>query len=169
MRRLILLAAVAALFMVALPVASAGAAPAEQVHFEVTSFFAGTYGAPTGYGTFNASGPAELSGTVCDHGWTVDLSYKELPYKGPSQGATRLQVLKQFGCEGQLENTFFVDLRVRIDPEKGTAFNWAIKGGTGTYEGLKGAGTGFVDHDLFDPNPPGDQIGVYDIYDGKLH
>ena len=97
MRRLTLLAAVAALFMVALPVASAGAAPPEQVHFEVWSFFAEPPGAPAGFGTFNATGSAVGSGTVCNHGWTVDLSYKELQNKGPSSGATKLQILKQFG------------------------------------------------------------------------
>ncbi|MEA2023526.1 MAG: hypothetical protein U9N79_04450 [Actinomycetota bacterium] len=121
-----------------------------------------------GFGTFNASGPAEASGTVCAHGWTVDLFVKEAPKKGPSSSSTHLQVLKEFGCTDG-SGTFFVELRVRIDPEKGTTFHWVVKGGTDAYEGLKGAGSGFVDHPLYDDENPPNQIGVYDIYDGKLH
>ena len=164
MRRLILLAAVAALFLVALPVASAGAVPPEQVRFEVTSYFANP--APAGYGTFNAYGPAADSGTVCEHGWTVDLSTTVVPKKGPSPSPTILKVLKEFGCT-DLSGTFFVELRVRIYSEKGTTFNWVIKGGTDDYEGLKGNGNGYVDHDLFNGGTV--PVGVYDIYNGKLH
>ncbi|MEA3501749.1 MAG: hypothetical protein U9R47_03175 [Actinomycetota bacterium] len=164
MRRLILLAAVAALFLVALPVASAGAAPPEQVTFEGPSFFRD--GTVPGHGTFKTTGPAFDSGSVCGIGTTLDLYTKAAPKMGPSPRGVNLQILKEFTCNDGT-GTFFVKLQVRIDFTKGTTFNWVIVGGTDDYEDLKGNGSGFVASPI--PLPPADPIGVYDVYEGKLH
>jgi hypothetical protein len=59
---------------------------------------------------------------------------------------------------------------VRIPSEQLSTFKWAVVGGTGDYEDLKGNGTGFALNWL--PEPDADfsnAIGVYDVYEGKLH
>jgi hypothetical protein len=163
MRRLILLAAVAALFLVALPVASAGAAPPEQVMFEGPSFFDGP-GAFTG--EFMATGPAVDSGAVCQTGVTADLYTKAAPKTGQSPNGVNLQVLKEFTCEDG-SGDFLVKLQVRIDFLKWPVFNWVIVGGTGDYEDLKGNGDGWGVFPIFNGGP--EPIGVNDVYEGKLH
>jgi len=157
-RRLILPAAVAALFLVALPVAPVAAAPPEQVTIQGPAFFAGT-------GEFTATGPAVASGTMCDAGTIVDLYVKSLPVRRHSEGNVNLRVLKQFTCDDG-SGTFLALLRVRIRPERTTTFRWFIFGGTGDYVHLRGRGRGHVDHAIFD-GP--DQVGVWDVYRGRLH
>ena len=164
MRRLILLAAVAALFLVALPLAAAVAAPPEEVTFEGPSYF--WDGTVPGHGTFNASGPAVDSGAMCDHGSTQDWYTKAAPKMGQSPMGVNLQIVKEFYCSDG-SGTFFVKLQVRIDFLKWPTFNWVIKGGTGDYEELKGNGNGFAAFPIFNHGP--DPIGVYDVYEGKLH
>ncbi len=163
MRRLILLAAVAALFLVALPVASAAAAPPEQVMFEGEAYYDGP---DASTGVFTATGPAVDSGTMCASGTTVDLSTKTTPNMGQSPTGINFRVLKEFTCDDH-SGSFQVKLQVRIDYLTGTTFHWHIVGGTGAYVGLKGNGDGFVDHSLFNGGP--DPIGVWDVYEGKLH
>ena len=167
MRRLILLAAVAALFLVALPVASAGAAPPEQVTFEGPSYFDG----PDAFtGEFVATGPAVDSGAMCPGGDTVDLYTKAAPKMGQSPRGVNLQILKEFTCDDD-SGSFQVKLQVRIDFLKWPVFNWVVVGGTGDYEDLKVNGDGFAAFPLFDgpPGPDSEPIGVFDVYEGKLH
>jgi hypothetical protein len=163
MRRLILLAAVAALFLVALPVASAVAAPPEQVTFEGPAYFAGP---DAGTGLFTASGPAVDSGAMCDAGDVVDIYTKAAPMTGQSPNGVNLQILKEFTCDDG-SGSFQAELQVRIDFLKWPTFNWVVKGGTGDYVKLKGNGSGFGAFPLFNGDP--DPIGVYDVYEGKLH
>lgn len=153
MRKPILLAAVAALFLVALPVASATAAPPEQVMMEGPAYFEGN---DEGTGFFTATGPAEASGTVCPTGETVDLLLKA--HQTPK--GVNLQVLKEFTCDDG-SGTFQVKLQVRIPFMQMPTFNWVVVGGTDTYENLKGNGNGYGDHPITD--------GVWDVYEGKLH
>ena len=163
MRRLILVAAVAALFLVALPVASAGAAPPEQVMFEGPSFFDGP---SAGTGTFMATGPAVDSGAICESGVVADLYTKAAPKMGQSPRGVNLQILKEFTCD-DLSGSFQVKLQVRIDFLKWSVFNWVVVGGTGDYEDLKGNGDGFAAFPLFNGVPY--PIGVWDVYEGKIH
>ena len=161
MRRLILVAAVAALFLVALPVASAVAAPPQQVQFEGPAFFAGDM---AGTGLFIASGPAVDSGAICENGVTETL----LANTQQTPNGSHLKILKEFLCDDG-SGSFFVELRVRIDNRTGTTFNWVVKGGTDVYENLKGNGNGFVAFPIFADEPPFDPIGVFDVYEGKIH
>ena len=154
MRRLILLAAVAALFLVALPVASAVAAPPEQVSFGGPAFFAGDHPFT---GAFVAEGPAVDSGAMCPVGTTtyVVTNERQTP-KG-----VNLTILREFTCD-DVTGTFQVRLQVRIPSEQLSTFRWVVVGGTGDYEDLKGNGNGFG---LF----PIGEFGVWDVYEGKLH
>jgi hypothetical protein len=92
MRRLILMAAVAALFLVALPVASAVAAPPEQVTFGGEAFFSGSQ---AGFGDFTATGPAVDSGATCETGLTKDL----VTTTHTTPKGVNLQILKEFTCD----------------------------------------------------------------------
>ena len=163
MRRLILMAAVAALFLVALPAASAGATPPEQVRFEGPSFFDGPDALT---GEFTATGPAVDSGAVCGSGATEDLYTKAAPKMGQSPIGVNLQILKEFTCDDD-SGSFEVRLQVRIDFLKWPVFNWVIVGGTGDYEDLKGTGNGYAAFPLFEGYPY--PIGVWDVYEGKVH
>ena len=158
MRRLILLAAVAALFLVALPVASAMAAPPEKVTIQGPAYFAGP---DAGTGLFTATGPAVDSGAICGAGEIADLYTKAAPKRGQSPTGVNLQILKEFTCDDE-SGSFQAKLQVRIDFLRWPTFNWVIVGGMGDYEDLKGNGNGFG---LF---PIGD-FGVWDVYEGKLH
>jgi opacity protein-like surface antigen len=161
MRRLILLAAVAALFLVALPVASAVAAPPEQVTFGGEAFFSGSQ---AGFGDFRATGPAVDSGATCKTGLTEDLvtTTRRTP-----QGVN-LQILKEFTCD-DVSGTFQVRLQVRIPSEQLSTFHWVVVGGTGDYEDLKGNGSGFAVAWLPAGSDFSNAIGVIDVYEGKLH
>ena len=161
MRRLILLAAVAALFLVALPIASAAASPPEDVVFVADALFDGT-------GTFIAfgpDGPSDSVEAVCPEGTTKDLINIEAPKRGQSPKGVNLTVLKEFTCNDGT-GTFQAKLQVRIDYFRGVNFNWVIVGGTDDYEDLKGAGGGMVVAPIGDPP---NEIGVVDVYTGKLH
>ena len=159
MRRLILLAAVATLFLVALPVASAVAAPPEQVVIQGPAFFGGS-NADTG--DFTASGPAEVSGTICDQGTTRDLEKST----HQTRKGVHLRVLKEFTCDDS-SGTFQLELKVRIPNGQLATFQWVVVGGTGNYANLKGNGSGFALNWI--PAAPPAAIGVTDVYTGKLH
>lgn len=73
-----------------------------------------------------------------------------------SGSAVNLTVGKDFTCDDG-SGTFSAKLQVRIDFAEGVAFRWVITGGTGAYQNLHGAGSGFV--------VPVDT----DIYQGGLH
>lgn len=163
MRRLILVAAVAALFLVVLPVAAAVAAPPEDVTFEGPAFFDGP---DAGTGEFTASGPAVDSGMMCPSGALVDVYVKAAPMIGQSPRGVNLQIVKEFTCDDG-SGTFLVKLQVRIDYLKWPTFNWVVMDGTGAYEDLKGNGSGFGLRPIFNCDP--DPIGVFDVYEGKLH
>jgi hypothetical protein len=163
MRRILILIAIAALFVVALPIASAGATTPEEVMFEGPSFFPGPGG--PGTGTFTATGPALDAGAMCPGGTTEDLYTKAAPKLGQSPSGVNLQILKEFTCDDG-SGSFFVKLQVRIDFLKWPTFNWVIVGGTDDYENLKGNGSGYAAFPIPIDGPP---IGVWDVYEGKLH
>jgi hypothetical protein len=161
MRKTILLVAVLALFLVALPMASAGATPPEQVTIEGPAFFAGP---DAGTGSFTATGPGVVSGTMCPSGTIADVYVKAPPKNQQSPNVVNLKILKEFTCDDE-SGTFLVKLRVHITDYP--VFNWVIKGGTGAYENLKGNGHGFGAFPLLNGGP--EPIGVWDVYEGKLH
>ena len=161
MRRLILLAAVAALFLVTLPVASAVAAPPERVDFVGDAFFAGPN---AGTGNFIATGPARDSGAICESGDTADLfTNTHTTPKG-----VNLKILKEFTCDDGT-GTFQVKLQVQIPSEQLSTFRWVVVGGTGDYEDLKGNGSGFAVAWLPSGSDFSTANGVVDVYEGKLH
>lgn len=159
MRRLFVLIAVVALFIVALPIAAAGATPPEDVIFHGPSYFEGS-------GEFTAEGPAFDSGAMCEGGTTADVFGKVAPKMGQSPNGVNMQIVKEFTCDDG-SGSFFVKLQVHIDYRAWPTFNWVVKGGTGDYVKLKGTGGGFAAFPIFDVGP--DPIGVYDVYSGKLH
>lgn len=167
MRKLILIAAVAALFLVALPIGSAGATPPEQVTFEGPAYFAGP---DIGTGSFTATGPAVDSGTMCQTGTVADMYTKAAPKSGQSPNGVNLQIVKELTCDDGT-GTFMIKLQVHIADYP--TFNWVVVDGTGDYEKLKGNGSGFGAFPLFgtdpDPDPDPGPIGVWDVYEGKLH
>ena len=158
MRRLFLLAAVAALFLVALPVASASAAPPEGVTFEGDAFFAGPN---EGTGFFSASGAAVEEENMCSSGTTTDVPGTVVTSGGQSPNGLKMRLVKEFVCDDG-SGSFFVKLRVRLFNSGFTTFKWTIKGGTGAYANLKGHGTGFG-------SPLSGGVSVYDTYTGKIH
>ena len=161
MRKIFMLIAVVALFLVALPVASVGATPPEQVTFEGEAYFAGP---DAGTGFFTATGPAVDSGTMCPGGPVEDVYGKAAPNMGQSPNGVNLQILKEFTCDDG-SGTFLIKLQVRITYYP--TFNWVVMDGTGDYEDLKGNGDGFGAFPLFGPDP--EPIGVWDVYEGRLH
>ena len=161
MRKVILLVAVIALFLVALPIGSAGATPPEQVTFEGPSYFMGP---DAGTGFFTATGPAVDSGAMCPGGTVADIYTKAAPKMGQSPNGVNLQIVKEFTCDDG-SGVFLVKLQVHITYYP--TFNWVIVDGTGAYEDLKGNGDGFGAYPLFNGVP--EPIGVGDVYEGKLH
>ena len=161
MRKLILMAAVAALFLVAVPLGAASATTPEQVTFEGPAFFAGP---DAGTGFFAAMGPAVDSGTMCPGGTFTDVYAKGAPNMGQSPNGFNLQLVRDFTCEDGT-GTFLMKLQVQITYL--ATFNWVVLDGTGAYEDLKGNGNGYGDFPLFGPGP--EPIGVQDVYEGKLH
>jgi hypothetical protein len=161
MRKLILIAAVAALFMVALPIGAAGATTPEQVTFEGPSFF--PFAGP-GTSLFTAVGPAVDSGAMCPNGSSVDIYAKGAPNMDQSPNGWNLQLAREFTCDDG-SGTFLMKLQVHITYF--ATFNWVVMDGTGDYEDLKGNGDGYSAFPIFNGGP--DPIGVWDVYDGKLH
>lgn len=161
MRKILLLVAVVALFLVALPIASVGATPPEQVTIEGPAYFAGP---DAGTGVFTATGPAVDSGAMCPGGTVMDMYTKAAPKMGQSPNGVNLQIVKEFTCDDDT-GTFLIKLQVRITYYP--TFNWVVVGGTGDYEDLKGTGSGFGERPLFNGVP--DPIGVWDVYEGRLH
>jgi len=161
MRKTILIVALLALFLVALPMAPASATPPEEVTFEGPAYFAGP---DAGTGIFAATGPAVDSGTMCPSGTIVDVYVKAAPNNGQSPNVVNLRILKEFTCDDG-SGTFTIKMRVRITDYP--VFNWVVKDGTGAYEDLKGNGRGFGAFPIFDGGP--DPIGVWDVYEGRLH
>jgi hypothetical protein len=151
MRKLLIIAALAALFLVVLPIAPAGATPPSAVEFEVPTMFGG--------GPFTATGPAVSDGIVCSSGETFDLFAKGSGFQ--SDQGFNVQVVKQFVCDDG-SGTFDVKLQVRID-RKGDNFNWTVVGGTGDYVKLHGSGKG-IGIPIDDP-----PFEVLDLYEGKVH
>ena len=161
MRKLILLAAVGALFLVALPIGAAGAAPPEQVTFEGPAYFAGQ---DAGTGFFTATGPAVDSGAMCPGGAVTDVYTKIAPKMGQSPNGFNMQIVKDFTCDDD-SGTFSIKLQVHITYFP--TFNWVVVDGTGAYEDLKGNGNGYGAFPL--PVGAPEPIGVWDVYEGKLH
>ena len=161
MRKIVLLVAVLALFLVALPIGSAGATPPEQVMFEGEAFFAGP---DAGTGFFTATGPAVDSGAMCEGGIVTDVYGKMAPKMGQSPNGFNMQIVKEFTCDDE-SGTFFIKLQVRITDYP--VFNWVVVGGTALYEDLKGNGDGFGAFPLFGLAP--EPIGIWDVYEGGLH
>jgi hypothetical protein len=164
MRKLILLAAVAALFLVALPIASAGAdSPFEEVTIDVATNFP-EFGPPNG--AFTASGPAVAAGLICASGWSFDPApAKFAPREGSSQGIN-VQAVKVFLCDAELgeyvaPNGFVIRQQVRFDYKKGgDTFNWVVTDGWGDYSAMAGNGHGsgdFVSNDR-----------IQDVFSGKV-
>jgi hypothetical protein len=142
--------------LVALPPTSVGATPPDAVHFEVPTTIP-TDGGPTS-GPFTASGPAVVSGLMCDSGETVDVFGKAAGFQ--SGNGVNFQVIKLFTC-GDGSGDFLVKLQVRID-RQGDNFNWTVVGGTDAYEDLHGSGRGVG-------LPDCGADCVVDVYDGRLH
>jgi hypothetical protein len=161
MRKAILLVAVMALFLVALPIGPASASPPEQVTFVGPAYFMGP---DAGAGLFTATGPAVDSGAMCPGGTVLDVFGKLAPKMGQSPNGFNMQIVNEFTC-GDGTGTFMIKLQVHITYYP--TFNWVVVGGTGDYEDLRGNGDGYGDHPLFNGAPV--PIGVWDVYEGKLH
>ncbi len=101
-----------------------------------------------------ATGAAVDDGVVCGTGEVVTTFVTAAGFQ--SNRAVNLTVGKEFTCDDG-SGTFSAKLQVRIDFDRGVSFHWVITGGTGDYEDLHGAGSGFV--------VPVDT----DIYQGGLH
>ncbi len=99
--------------------------------------------APSGAnsGTFETSGAASERGLVCPSGVVMDLV--EIDSEAVGRGElVDFTVPKQLACDDE-SGTIAVTLEIHVDLESGTeTFAWAIGGGTGAYEGLRGEGHG---------------------------
>ena len=121
-RSLILLAALVALFMSALPV---GAVTSADTTIDVHSSFTDAGG------TFSAD-----SALLCDSGTTSDVTN----IAGNGRAIT-FHNLKTFTCTDG-SGTFTLRLQAQVKPcEANTRGVWSVAGGTGAYEGLIGTGT----------------------------
>lgn len=141
-RASLLVAAVVALLVV--PLAPAGASAPADVEIVVPGF----------EGPFVATGVAVDDGVVCGEGEVVDTDFKAAGFQ--SGFAVNLTVGKEFTCDDG-SGTFSAKLQVRLDFTEGATFRWVITGGTGAYQDLHGAGSGFT-------------VPVFtDIYQGGLH
>ena len=143
MRKLILLAAVAALFLLALPIASAGAdSPFKEVTIEVDTNF-GEGGPPNG--PFTALGPAADAGLICGSGWSFDAGGKFSPRENWKAGVN-IQAVKIFLCDAdawteEVPNGFVMRLQIHFD-KKGGSLNWIVTDGWGDYTNIAGNGDG---------------------------
>ena len=151
-RNVVLTLAITVMMVLALP---AGATSPSEVDIAVETQF----GPP---GPFSASGPAVDDGVVCAEGIVVDASGK---VTGFSPNGFNFQGVKHFICEDG-SGEFFVNLQARIDFRKGTTFQWNVLRGTGDYEDLHGAGSGFGIPGVPCGNP---ENCVLDVYNGGLH
>lgn len=158
MRKLVLLAAVAALFLVTLPMASAaGESPFEEVDIEVLTTFPDD---------LPPNGPFTATGLdLCESGWAFDAFGKFAPPTFPPN--VNIQVFKVFACgeeelpaqDAELEDVFVLKLQVRID-QKGDNFNWVVVDGFGAFDGAIGNGHGSGE---FQPDG-----SVLDQFSGKI-
>ena len=143
MRKLTLLAAVAALFLVAFPVGPAGAeSPSEDVSLEVNTTFSSN-APPNGW--FTASGPAVEAGLICDSGWSFDAGGKFSPRDNPNVGVN-IQAVKIFKCGAtswtdDVPHGFVMRLQIHFD-KKGGSINWVVIDGWGDYASVAGNGDG---------------------------
>ena len=114
------------------------------------------------FGDFSASGSAVDSGLVCASGNVVDTG---IVFGGFQSGSSaQILVRKTFTC-GDGSGSFFVKIQVHLDFETSTeVFTWAVMGGTGDYENLRGSGDGSTLSDGSDP-----QTGNFNTYVGGLH
>jgi hypothetical protein len=145
MRKLILLAAVAALFLVALPIASAGAgSPFEKVTIEVDTSF--PEGLPPN-GPFKVLDPAAVdAGLICESGWSFDAGGKFSPRDNPDAGALNIQAVKVFLCGAEAltfeaDDGFVMRLQIHFG-KKGGSINWVVIDGWGDYTSIAGNGKG---------------------------
>ncbi len=143
MRRAYLIVA-AVIALVVVPLVPAGATAPADVEIVVPGFD----------GPFTATGAAVDDGVVCGEGEVVTTFVKGAGFQ--SDFAVNLTVGKDFACDDG-SGTFSAKLQVRIVFAEGVTFRWVITGGTGDYEDLRGAGSGFV-------VPPDT-----DVYQGGLH
>lgn len=137
MRKLVLVCAVAALLLVALPIGSAGAGTpwldvqmVVEIHYDM--------GDP--YGPFVASGPAVDDGLICATGDTLDIS--SVDHHRDDEGVTRFTVIKRFTCP----SGHYFDVRSNIINNQIVGFEhvfWSVVGGSGPYTSLRGDGTAF--------------------------
>ena len=96
------------------------------------------------YGDFAATGSAVDDELVCASGTFVDTGIRFAGFQADHSGRTvvQLQVHKEFTC-GDGSGTFFVKMQIQADFDTGLeTFTWAVQGGTGPYENLRGSGTG---------------------------
>ena len=162
MRKLILLAAVAALFLAAFPVGSAGAdSPFEEVSLEVNTEFSPT--APPN-GSFTASGPAVDANLICASGWSFDAGGKFSPRDNPNVGVN-IQAVKIFKCGAtswtdDVPHGFMMRLQIHFD-KKGGSINWVVIDGWGDYASVAGNGDGSSVGSMAE--------GITDSLSGKIH
>src|SRR5919108_1741484 len=107
-----------------------------------------------------ASGQFTATGPICSAGSTVDLFVLGGGFQSGVVG--ELLAVKQFTCADG-SGTFLLLLRVHLVFEPTTTtntFTWSVLSGTGAYENLHGAGTGFG---VFAPG------GVLDTLTGRMH
>lgn len=161
MRKFLVLATVAALFTVALPVGSAGAdSPFEEVSLEVTTEFSLT--APPN-GPFTAGGSAVDAGLICESGWSYDSGGKFSPRNNPNVGVN-IQAVKIFLCGAtswtdDVPDGFVMRLQIRFD-KKGGSMNWVVIDGWGSYAGIAGNGDGTSAGSMAE--------GITDLLSGKI-
>jgi hypothetical protein len=145
-RRLFVGSVVAALIAMLALAPAAGATPPTQISITVETQFE-----PGAVDPFTATG-----GVVCAAG-SVSTPFAKL-VGSQSNTHGQILVLKRFECA---DGTFDVLLRVTLDFATGdTAGTWSVRGGTGAYAKLHGAG-----------KLTGDGLGmsVLDVYTGKMH
>jgi len=110
------------------------------------------------YGDFAATGTAVDSGLICANGTFVDTGLRFAGFQS-DRGIVQLQVVKEFTCNGT--GTFTVKLQIQANFDTGIeSFTWAVLGGAGAYESLRGSGRGSTV-----PNAP---LGNINTYEGFL-
>jgi hypothetical protein len=147
------LAAVAAMAAFAAP--AAAAAPQQVTIVSHVTFN------PDGpnFGDFTATGRAVDEGVLCADGTFVDTFIKFTGFQS-DRGVVQLQVGKTFTCDDG-SGTFDVKLQIQANFDTGIeTFSWVAKGGSGSYAGLRGSGSGSTV-----PNAP---IGNINTYEGFL-
>ena len=146
-----------AIFLLAVTVTGAFAAPPLDVHIEVHEVLSnGTFTAES----FTASGAAVGNGVICATGTVIDLVGAST-FGAPDAPFTIINAMKRFTCEGK--GTFDVKLVVQLEKATGnTTANWRIVGGTGDYAGLRGSGSLVGTAEVLGSS-------VFDVYDGFVH